>query len=646
MREPCLWNGHALLGPVCLCLVASPLAAQVSAQMSAKVTTPEQAGGPVRIRVEAPSTTEWVAFFYRSKSAADFESIMLRRESAEVFSGELDTSTLPAGNVDYYLAVKFGAGIGYLPVSAPGTFDAFEVTKGSTPKPTSSGSSATYRYPVHVEGSLEEVLHHQEAAPGERRFTASGQLHVGFERETTEDKVLLDARLAYSNQPYGEQDHLYLAGLQAEYSRGNHHLRAGDLTIQESEYTVSGAGRRGSDYTYDDKHAYAHLFAVNTQQLEGLDGAAWPHADTRLYGGAFGYTFLDGRWNWKLICIDGRDDPSQALNGGFSSGSLARDGSTLALVQEATLLGGRWNLSGEYARSRVDQDLSDSEDEVTGQAWRVGSVYTQGIFTGRVSYHAIGKNFDTLGQTGFVADRIGADASASWAFKGGSLNLTAVDEKTHPTDGTTARNDAQTASVQWTLSRIVTARLGLSHGRQASGSHTDPLVPFSNSERQGGFAGLDFTFGPSATVTTNYQLERLESSDGSAGRSETAVLGGAFTLSPAVRMSPNLTWSRIENQPGDQATRVFSAFLTTDITFIPEWLTFSLAGGHSRTQQPSGTRLTTTTGDASLQFMLSRYMPRKGSCILGLRGRYSRQDNEGQPVQTDNSIALTLNFSM
>lgn len=646
MREPCLWNGHALMGSVCVCLVSSPALAQVPGQMSAKVTTPGQSGEPVRIRVEVPSTTEWVTFLYRAKNAVDFDSLTLRRESAQVFSGELDISALPAGRVDYYLAVKSGAGIGYLPVSAPTTFDTFEVVKDSAAKPAAGGSSATYRYPVHVEGSLEQVLHHQESTPGERRFTASGQLHVGFERETAEDKLLLDARMAYTNQPYGDQERAYLAGLLAEYTRGNHRLRAGDLTIQESEYTVSGAGRRGSDYTYDNKRAYAHLFAVNTQQLEGLDGAAWPQADTRLYGGALGYAFLEDTWKWKLVYLDGKDDPGQAVNGGFVGSSQVRRGSTMALVQEASLLEGRLNLSGEYARSRVDPDLSDDEDERTGQAWRLGGVYTQGIFTGRAAYHAIGRNFDTLGQTGFVADRVGADASASWTFKGASLNLTAMDEETHPSDGTTASNEAQTASFQWTLSSLATARLGLSHGRQESGSPSDPLVPFSTSERKGGFAGVDFAFGPKATVTTNYQLERLESSSGSAGRTETAVLGGSFTLSPRVRTSPNLTWSRIENQPGSQVTRVVSAFLTTDITFIPERLTFSLAGGHSRTRQPGGVQLTSTTGDASLQFLLDRYMPRKGTCVLGLRGRYSRQDNEGQPVQTDNSIALTLNFSM
>lgn len=645
MREPCLRNGHALLGAVCLCLVSAPLAAQGVAQMSAKVTAPGQPGEPVRIRVEVPSTTEWVAFLYRSKNAAEFDSITLRRESAQVFSGELDTAALPAGRVDYYLAVKSSTGIGYLPASAPGVFESFEVAKGLEAKTPAGGSVATYRYPVHVEGSLEQMLHHEESVPGERRFTASGQLHVGFERETREDKLLFDARMAYTNQPYGDQERAYLAGLQAEYTRGHHRLRAGDLTIQESEFTVSGAGRRGSDYTFDNQRAYAHLFAVNTQQLEGLEGAAWPHADTRLYGGALGYTFLEGAWKWKLVLLDGKDDPSKAVNGGFALANQRRKGSTTALMQEATLLAGRLNLSGEYARSRVDQDLSDGQDEVTGQAWRLGGVYTQGIFTGRAAYHAIGKNFDTLGQTGFVADRVGADASASWNFKGANLSLTATDEKTHPSDGTTARNEAQTASLQWPLGRIVAARLGLSHGRQESGSDTDPLVPFSDSERKGGFAGLDFAFGPRASVTTNYQLERLESSTGSTGRSETAVVGGSFTLHPRLRLAPNLTWSRIENQPGDQTTRVFSAFLTTDVTFIPDLLTLSLAGGYSRTQQPTGERLTSLTSDASLQFMLNRYMP-KGTCVLGLRGRTSRQDNESQPVQTDNSIALTLNFSM
>jgi len=631
---------------VCLCLVAAPLAAQTSAT----VRVPGQTGEPVRIRVEVPSTTEWAAIFYRPKGAPDFESLVLRRESAQVFTGELDTTALKAGQVDYYIAVKSGGGIGYLPAGAPGNLETFTAPEGSGTHASGSRtpegrSTATYRYPVHVQGSLEQVLHHQEAVHGERRFTASGQLQVGFERETAEDKLIFDAQVAHTNQAYGSQEKTYLAGLRAEYNRGNHHWRAGDLTVQESEFTVAGAGRRGSDYTFDNQHAYVHAFAVNTQQLQGLDGAAWPHADTRLYGGALGYTFLEGRWKWKVVYVDGKDDPGQAVNGGSVNSGQTREGYTVALVQELSLIGDRLNLTGEYARSRVDQDTSDHEGDSTGQAWRMGGVYTQGIFTGRASYHAIGKRFDTLGQTGFVADRVGADAAASWNFKDWGFNLTALDDETHPSAGVTARNQAQTADVRWSLSPIVNARLGLSHGRQTSGSPTDPQVPFSDSERKGGFAGLDFAFGPRASLTTNYQLERLESSTGSTGRSETAVIGGSFAPHPKVRLAPNLTWSRIENQPGEQTTRVFSAFLTTDVTFVSDLLTLSLAGGYSRTHQPTGERLTSITSDASLQFLLNRYMP-KGTCVLGLRGRTSRQDNESQPVQTDNSIALTLTFSM
>jgi hypothetical protein len=90
---------------------------------------------------------------------------------------------------------------------------------------------------------------------------------------------------------------------------------------------------------------------------------------------------------------------------------------------------------------------------------------------------------------------------------------------------------------------------------------------------------------------------------------------------------------------------VFSGFLSADMTFIPDALMFTMTGGYSHTALPAGTYITTTTADAALQFPLNRYMP-KGTCVLGLRGRYTRQNNEGQPVQTDNSIALTLNFSM
>jgi hypothetical protein len=596
-------------------------------------------------------------FFYRAAGKDDFESVMLPRGGdGASFSIELDPAAIPAGKVDYYLAVKNNGAIDYLPESAPAEFQGFTMPAGfgaaraasGNASEGGSGSEAKYQYPFHVSGTVEQILHHQDSVPGEQRLSASGQMELGFVRETADDRLSVDARLAYSNQPYGDQSRAYLAGLQADYARKNNRVRVGDMVVQESEFTVAGSGRRGTDYTYDDQKLYVHAFSVNTQQLPGLQGAAWPHSDTRLYGGALGYQFLDGHWNWKLVCLDGKDDLSQAVNGGSVASAKPREGTTVALVQEAVLFQDRLNLSGEYARSRVDQDTSDSHGTVADHAWRVTGAYAQGIFTGRLSYRRIGKDFDTLGQTGFVGDRVSADGSASVALKDWTINLTALDETNNPSGSELdpkARNQAQTLDARWSFSPVATARFGVSRGHQESGTAANPQVPFSNSDRKGGLLGLDLTLGPRATLTATYQLDQLESSDGTQGRSETELLGGTFTLSPRFRVSPSLTWSRTQSEPNNQVTRVFSAFLNTDMTFIPDALTFTMTGGYSRTILPAGTRMITSTGDAVLLFPLNRYL-HKGTCTLGLRGRYTRQDNEGQPVQTDNSLALTLNFSL
>jgi len=247
-----------------------------------------------------------------------------------------------------------------------------------------------------------------------------------------------------------------------------------------------------------------------------------------------------------------------------------------------------------------------------------------------------------------VGDRVGIDGALSLTFKDWSLNATAVDERNNPGGSSLepkAVNQAQTLEERWTFSQMASARFGLSRGHQESGATANPQIPFSNSDRLGGFLGLDLVFGPSATISATYQRDTLESSDGATGRSDTELLSGSFSLGPRFRVSPNLSWSRTESAPGAQVTRVFSAFLTTDTTFIPETLTFALTGGFSRTTLPDGTDLKNTTGDAALQFMLNRFLP-KGNCVLGLRGRYTRQDTPGQPVLTDNSVALTLNFSI
>jgi hypothetical protein len=641
---------------VCAGLAGPPLLGQDQAGVTVEVLPPAQPGDRVRIKVAGPSSIEWVTFFYRPAGRDDFESVMLKRDGGSAFSIELEPDAIPAGKVDYYLAMKDNGDIDYLPESAPSGFQGFTMPAGSGSARAAAqggpeqgaGPEARYSWPFHVSGTVEQLLHHQNEVPGERQLSASGQMELGFVRETAEDRLSFDARMGYTNQPYGNQGRTYLAGLQADYARKNNRVRAGDLVVQESEFTVSGAGRRGMDYTYDDQRLYVHAFAVNTQQLPGLAGAAWPHADTRLYGGALGYQFLDGHWNWKLVYLDGKDDLSQAVNGGSVTGNKVREGTTVALVQEAILFQNRLNLSTEYARSRVDQDVSDSQAPATDQAWRVTGLYTEGIFTGRLSYRRLGKDFDTLGQTGFVGDRVSVDGSASIALRDWTFNFTALDETNNPGGSALdpkARNQSQTLDGRWSFNPAATARFGVSRGHQESGAQANPQIPFSNSDRKGGMVGLDLNLGPRVTLTSTCQVDRLESSDGTLGRSETELLGGTFTLSPRLRLSPNLTWSRIRSEPSAEVTRVFSAFLNADMTFIPEALTFTMTAGYSRTTLPAGIGLRTTTGDAVLLMPLGRYL-HKGTCTLGLRGRYTRQDNEGQLVQTDNSLALTLNFSL
>lgn len=652
MWESRCFGMRAPMGALCASIIAAPLAGQGLAAATVSVTPPVEPGNPLHIQVETQGALEWVTLFYRVAGGEEFESVMLRRGSGQSFVLDLDAAAFPAGKVDYYLAVKSQAGIGYLPGDAPTSLQSFAMPVGmGGPLPGSqsgSESGAKYTFPFHLEGSIEQVLHHQNETPEERKHTVTGQVQLGFVRETEADRLSVDARVAYTNQPYGNQREAYLAGLQADYSRRNQRVRAGDLVVQESEFTVSGAGRRGADYTYDNQKVYFHSFAVGTQQLAGLDGAAWPHSDTRLYGGALGYKFLEGLWTWKLVYLDGKDDPSEAVNGGNVSFNKVRGGTTVALVQEASLFQNRLNLSGEYARSRVNQDLADSQGSVTDQAWRVGANYNEGCFSGRAGYRSIGKNFDTLGQTGFVGDRVGIDGGVSLSFPDWSLNANVVNERNNPGGSLMdpkAVNQTQTLDERWIFSQVASFRFGLSRGHQESGAQANPQIPFSDSDRLGRFVGLDLVFGPAASLSATYQRDSLESSSGDTGQSATELLSGSFRLGPRCHVSPSLNWTRTESDPGAQVTRIFSAFLSTDTTLVPDALTFALTGGYNRTTLPAGTILRSTTGDAALQFLLNRFLP-KGSCVLGLRGRYTRQDTPGQPVLTDNSVALTLNFSI
>lgn len=254
-----------------------------------------------------------------------------------------------------------------------------------------------------------------------------------------------------------------------------------------------------------------------------------------------------------------------------------------------------------------------------------------------------------VGVAFFTGDRRVLDGNLSLNRSGWGLSATASDERTNPTGQanlTQAWNQSQGLEARVVLHPMATWRLGVRTGRQEAEVVANPLIPFSNSERAGLVTGLDFQLPAQVMLTFNAQFDRLRATGYSdtTGTSKALSLGGNVGLGTWGRLSPNLSWTRLLSQPGDEQTTVSNGFLNAQFTLIPGALMLLLNGGASRTVLSTGATLNASTAEGTLGLTLDAYLhaPLRGS--LGVKARYART-----PVFTglveDNRVFLLLNLS-
>lgn len=512
--------------------------------------------------------------------------------------------------------------------------------------------------PISGDLAVEHLVHHQQEVPGEPKTQAAGQIRFYEKKDWADGSFLFDAHVVYTNQPIpqpnGDQPRWGLGSLQAVLTSGHQKLQVGDMMVQESEFTLGGAGRRGFDYAYAGMPTNAHLFALNTQTQINTRGVLWPEAASGVYGGSLGYGWFNDAFKAKVVFLSGKDDPSTAANAGYAFPTTVRQGSTGALVLDGRLLENRLNLSGEYARSLYTPDALLLLPKDTDQAWRVSGLWNSGAFSAHLGYHDIGRDFGTVGVAYFVGDRRLLDGTLSWNKPSWSLSALVSDERTNPTgqpSGPAGLNQAwnQTLGLDGrvVISPQLAWRLGLRQAKQEAETTLDPLIPFSNSTRSGVVTGLDWMLPPLTTLSFNAQYDRLASLGGGdvSGNSLTLSFGGALGLGRWGRLSPNLSWSRTLSEPGDQKTTVSNAFLNAEVVLVPSILTFTLNGGESHSVLPTGDTLDTTNVEGTLRYFLDAWLKGHARASLGVKGGYTHFPSLGGAPANDNRVLLVLNVS-
>ncbi len=378
-------------------------------------------GDKLQIQARAQAELEWLRFYYRAEGVQEFQVRNMEKREDSNYVYEFNTAELPGLKFEYYLEAKTSGGVGYAPPGAPQkTYASVGQSRDPLPEvppgaPSPQEEAKRFRLPVNLTGSIQALLkeHHH---PGESQQGAQTAANVRIFTSYTKDDLNLgvDSNLAYAKTPIPGANKLDLSNMMVSASKGGHSLKAGDINITETEFTVAGLGRRGFDYAFRSSKLSVRAFDVSAQQLRGFKGIGFPKGNANILGGALGYKFFKDMILLKAVYLAGKDDPSQGINVGFSPFVKSRKGNVLALVEETYLFQNRLTLAGEFARSDFDEDVQDQRGSRSDFAWKIGGNLSSRLVTAGATYRRIGKDFNSIGFPFFTNDRQSLEANLGW----------------------------------------------------------------------------------------------------------------------------------------------------------------------------------------------------------------------------------------
>lgn len=612
---------------------------------------------PLLLRADSRTALEWLTIFWKAAGAEDFESALMESQDGRSYQGRIETAAVAGATISYYLAYKSGDRIVYWPEGAPETL---QVVKDATPAGAAAvppaappaAASPARPFPLHLDGTVESLVIREGQDDSQPAFSQAQHLRLNYGFRSRGLAVDLGTRLSYTNQPVAGEDSFDLPDLSLSAKAGGHSFQMGDLSVSESELTISSYGRRGLIYGFEGKTFAFRAFTSATQQARGFKGFGWPKSGASLIGGAAGFT-LAKALSVKAVFVSGEDDPGLGVNVGTSSLFHRRKGQVLALIGESRLLGDSLSLQAEYARGRYDSNLEDGESLVPGQAFRLRGMFRKGAFDLQAGYRSIDKDFNTIGQSFLQSDRRGFDASAGLALGpvrvAGSLRSEETNLEGDP-DLAAAKLDQGRADVSLRLGPSSSLRLGYSSEKQDARFSTgiwNPYPSFEGTlEKIGLSAGLDLSLASWLRVSVSGEKADLRCplTPAMEGDQASVMLGLQIMIPDRLSLYPVVSYSRIGSSAAGSETTSLFASLNGELTLLRRWLTWNVTASLGDIRLGPAGESRTIAADTGLNLDL-RPLIRLGDVFVSLRGQFVRTRMTG--LETDAyraAVRLTYSF--
>ncbi|MHC3993828.1 hypothetical protein ACXWTF_03310 [Thiomicrolovo sp. ZZH C-3] len=199
-------------------------------------------------------------------------------------------------------------------------------------------------------------------------------------------------------------------------------LEIGDVSIYETEMTLSQLSRRGMQFNLQYEGVTLNTFSVLGDTAYSFDKGVGAGVDDakNIYGASLASSFFSGRARLKLVYARGGTNNTGI---GIGAEPVAQEGNVFGVYAEADLIEALLAVQVEWDRAEFDSDTADTVDAATDNALKIGLGGAYGALQYHLYHTRIGAEYTPIGNEAFVNDQQGFGADAGLFGENQSLNV-------------------------------------------------------------------------------------------------------------------------------------------------------------------------------------------------------------------------------
>jgi hypothetical protein len=596
----------------------------------------EKAPGHVVVRI-APQPGQATYFInYRTEGMAGFQVRKMQPDAAGVFSCRIPLANLYGRNIEYFVTEKRGGKT--VPVSLTHTVAGFtrekspEIYFQSGDAPAVPGGKR--EPPLNVNASLStstKLSEENDSGYYQQNYTANGNLRLYKNIVKNDYQLDFDTNFAHID-PRNEaiESRINLSSMMIRLKKGAMQLEAGDVAVNETEFTTSYLNRRGLRFEYAGKSLYLNSFYTNSQQKTGFDGYGIPEASAGILGAVAGVNlknilklrgmFMTGKDNLDSKTVSYNDNPY-------------REGDVLSLWGEVSLLKSRLQLAGEFSSSNFGsaQEIDELQKE-SDTAWKAGLKYNHGILSFGADYEAIGNHFNSIANLFLQNDREGLSTNLGLNIKRFSWSASYIDKKNymHSLVQDALRQKRAGTTLSWGIGNHFRIGADVSRDNLDYDSSTGLQTSSSDMNTLNYSASLGYMAG---STGINVNVGKTESAHFTSNLN--ASVGLNLRFGKFLSLNPTLSYQENENLSDGSKATIYNVYFNSEITLIPQYFTVTISSSYMNNENPFSSSTNWTAG-CNLNFFAAKLFKDKIRPSLSLKSMF--QGAKYGDVQTDASV--------